>query len=184
VGEAAAMIVEPPAISFGDEVRVSAPRPVALGRWEVVEQHTGADGWSATLVCLRLDCGKPGFAVTVRSRVPVVDPSRLRAQTAVPPWRYRLDRLWIALAALAAALLAGAAWLARPRRVRTPLERALAAVRAARGRPVRERRRAVGALAAELRRLDRPEAQRSDRLAWSAHEPQPNELDALLEAVE
>jgi hypothetical protein len=174
---------DPPVISFGDRVRVSAPGPVAVGRWEVVEQHTGADGWSATLVCLQLDCGRP-FAVTVRSRVPAVDPSRLRAQTAVPPWRYRFDRLWIALAALAAALVAGAAWLAWPRRVRTPLERALAAVRAARGRPVRERRRAVGGLAAELRRLGRPEAERSDRLAWSAAEPQPADLDALLEAVE
>jgi hypothetical protein len=183
VGEAAAMTADPPVISFGDQVHVSAPSPVALGGWEVVEQHTGADGWSATLVCLRLDCGKP-FAVTVRSRVPVVDPSRLRAQTTVPPWRYRFDRLWIALAALAAALVAAALWLAWPRRVRTPLERALAAVRAARRRPVRERRRAVGALAAELRRLDRPEAERSDRLAWSAPEPQPADLDALLEAVE
>ena len=178
------MTVEPPVISFGDQVHVSAPSPVALGRWELVEQHTGRDGWSATLVCLQLDCGKPGFAVTVRSRVPVVDPSRLRAQTAVPPWRYRLDRLWIALSALAAALVAAAAWLAWPRRVTTPLERALATVRAARRRPVRDRRRAVGSLASELRRLDRPEAERSDRLAWSAAEPQPADLDALLEAVE
>ena len=180
------MTAEPPVVSFGDQVHVSGSGRVvpAFGRWEVVEQHTSADGWSATLVCLQLDCGKPAFMVTVRSRVPVVDESRLRAQTAVPPWRYRLDGLWIALVALAAALVGAAAWLAWPRRVTTRLERALAAVRAARGRPVRERRRAVGALAAELRRLDRPEAERSDRLAWSAREPQPAELDALLEAVE
>jgi HAMP domain-containing protein len=122
------------------------------------------------------------FPVTVRSR----HPSELRAQTEPPPWRYRLERLWIAFAALAALLVAAAGWLARPRRVdaRTPLERALDAVRAARGRPAPERRRAVGALAGELRRLERPEAARTDRLAWARPEPERTQLDELVEAVE
>jgi hypothetical protein len=189
---------EPQSPAFGDRVHVRAAGGhvvPAVGRWEVVEQRTTPDGWSATLVCLQLDCGKPAvlvgsrrraFPVAVRTRAGVVDESRLRAQTTPPPWRYRLDGLWVGLAALAAALVAAGIRLARPQRVdaSTPLERALAAVREARRRPAPERRVAVGALADELRRLGRSEADRSDRLAWSAPDPDPRELDALVEAVE
>jgi hypothetical protein len=188
------LAAEPQVVGLGDRVHVEARGGRAvpvLGRWEVVEQRTSGDGWSATLVCLELDCGTPAVIVgSVRRDLPVTlrlrGAKELRAQTAPPAWRYRLAWLWLPLAALAALLVGAAAWLAWPRRVdtRTPLERALAAVRAARGRPAPERRRAVGALAEELRRLDRPEAVRSDRLAWAAPEPRPEQLDELVEAVE
>ena len=182
----------PPAVvRFGGAVtvRAAAAAPLAPGGWSVVRR--GSD--TATLVCLELRCAPPRLdgrtiRIVVRPRVRSAD-ARFEAQTAPPPWRYRVDptAASVALYVLAALLLAAAVlawwrpWLDR----RTALERAVAAVREARARPAADRRKAVAALARELRRLGREEAGRhGDRVAWASAEPAPADLEQLLERIE
>jgi hypothetical protein len=116
-----------------------------------------------------------------------------REQLALPPRSYRIDpgTLALALDAAAASFLAACvALLLRRRRrraddARSGLERALAAVRQARTRPVEDRRKALGTLARELRIAGLDDAGRhSDRLAWSAGAPDGAALDDMATAVE
>ena len=93
------------------------------------------------------------------------------------------------LAALSAAgAVALVAWQAlviirrRPARRLDPLERALRLAREAESQPVPHRRRAVGLLARLLGR-DRLSSRAND-LAWSEHNPEPDELEALVSEIE
>jgi hypothetical protein len=116
-----------------------------------------------------------------------------RRQTQVPPPSYRIaPTLLRALLLLGAALLVAAAFavawpLARrlvPERrdERTPLERALALVRASLRRPPQDRRRALDLLARVVGRD--PQARQVLELAWSRPDPEPARVEALVDAVE
>ena len=123
---------------------------------------------------------------------------RLRYTAELPAPSYRIDpgtlrALLIALVAVLGLTAAGLAWLAlRPqgrRRAadsRSPLERALAAVRAstANGHAV-ERRKALGWLGRELGAVERGDlAHDAARLAWSADAPTPESAGAFADGVE
>jgi hypothetical protein len=117
--------------------------------------------------------------------------------TAAPPAGYRfapstVRRLLLGAAlvlVLAAALLV---WPLVRRRADTPevadadaLARALALVRAARGRDAPDRRRALGLLARVLRRRGEPQVARAAAdLAWSEPDPEADGMERLAERVE
>jgi hypothetical protein len=119
-----------------------------------------------------------------------------RVDTRPPPLTTRIDPgtlsllLWLLTAALAlgaAALVAREAARAgtRAREARTTeLVAALAAVRASAHAPEPERRRAVGALAKVLERVDGDHAGAAETLAWSAPGPEPGRVLELADEVE
>jgi hypothetical protein len=156
--------------------------------------------WPTVIAWSRLDAIDPERKAVVRKTGSVVS-RQIAAFT--PPWHvnttlaavsYRIGPgivFWGALAA-ALGLLLGTAALLRPflpagvwgrRRDLSKLERALAAVERARGRPVEERK-ALEALAAELRETgERRLAWAATELAWSAGTPAPEQTGALTESI-
>jgi len=137
----------------------------------------------------------------VRTRVSPADVARphppLRTDVTPASVSYRVDPSRLAFVLEAAALvlalagvfLAGAtaaALLRRRRHARrlSELERALALVREAEGRPPPDRRRAVGFLARLLGTRDPDLAGAADDLAWSAPAPTPDALSQLATQVE
>jgi hypothetical protein len=139
-------------------------------------------------------------AVDVLPRVPAAavaaaEPPFL-ADVALPEPGFRVDpdatsmllvALAVLLSAAAAALLALEArhvLAARPRRTGTPLERAIARVRASLGGEPGERRRAVGALARILAPADPRLARSAAELAWGEPQPETVDVQALAERVE
>lgn len=98
-----------------------------------------------------------------------------------------LTAIALAFSAAGLALLAlegRAALAARPRRAATPLERALARVRASLRGEARERRRAVGALARVVAPADAGLAQSAAELAWAKPQPERVEVEELAARVE
>jgi hypothetical protein len=161
------------------------------------------------LVTYRTRAGEPGFALAawpsfkVYSRVSPADRAapaqRLRYSDALPKPTYAHDpgglrALLTALVVLLALAAAALAWLAlRPaRRERrrgpslSPLERALAAVRASSANGhVAERRKALGWLGRELDAVEQPElADDAARLAWSADAPSPEAAGTFADGIE
>lgn len=122
----------------------------------------------------------------------------LRYDATVPPPSYRIDpgtlrALLVALCVVLALAAAALAWLALGRgrgRARgpalSPLQRALAAVRASTANGhVDERRRALGWLGRELGAVERgDEARGATRLAWSENAPTPESTGAFADDVE
>ncbi len=110
----------------------------------------------------------------------------------IPSYSVAPSTLATLLDVLAALCVVGAvalvAWQAlvmirrRPARRLDPLERALRLAREAESQPVPHRRRAVGLLARLLSR-DRLSSKAND-LAWSEHNPEPDELEALVSEIE
>jgi hypothetical protein len=119
-----------------------------------------------------------------------------RVDARPPPLTTRVDPgtlsrwLWVLAAALAlgaAALVAREVLRARTRTREertTELAAALAAVRASAQAPEPERRRAVGALAKVLERVDGDHAVAAETLAWSEPGPEPERVLALADEVE
>ena len=123
-------------------------------------------------------------------------PPPLRADTTPPAVSYRLSPGRFAPALDVVAVLLGltavalAAWqaLVLVRRHRTvdrrdEVERALALVCEAEGRPAEDRRRALGLLSRVLRRRDGGLATEAGDLAWSEPKPTPEQLASLRERV-
>jgi hypothetical protein len=161
------------------------------------------------LVTYRSRSGEPGFALAawpsfkIYTRVTPADRAapaqRLRYSDAIPKptWAHDPGGLRALLTALVVLLAIGAAilaWLAlRPaRRERrrgpslSPLERALAAVRASSANGhVAERRKALGWLGRELDAVEQPQlADDAARLAWSADAPSSEAAGAFADGVE
>ena len=116
-----------------------------------------------------------------------------RRQTTPPPTSYRirpslLRALLLAGALVLAAVAVGVAWpllrrlVPEPHDDRTPLQRALALVRASLQRDPEDRRRALDLLARTLGRD--PGADEALGLAWSRPEPEPQQVEQLVEHVE
>ncbi len=138
--------------------------------------------------------------VDVLPRVPVAavetEPPPFAADTAPPSPTYRVDpdRTVGILAALALLLAAGgatlltlegrAAFAARPRSTGTPLERALARVRASLAARPGERRRAVGALARLVEPAHPTLGRSAAELAWAEPQPEGDDLEAIASRVE
>lgn len=111
-----------------------------------------------------------------------------------PTFRVDPARAVIALVALAMLLGAGGATLlalearaalaASPRRTGTPLERALARVRASLGAKPGERRRAVGALARVVGPAHPSLGRSAAELAWAEPEPERDDLEAITSRIE
>lgn len=162
-----------------------------------------------TAVSFQTAGGRPGIkpvswpSFRLSSRVGDADRAapaqRLRYVAAVPPPSYGIDpgTLRALLTALAAVLVLAAAtlgWLALGRRgpvaragpPLSPLERALAAVRASTANGhVAARRKALGWLGRELGAVERADLARgAARLAWSADEPTPESAGAFADGVE
>jgi hypothetical protein len=138
-----------------------------------------------------------GTRVVIRPRTTnaeVAKPLRsFRRQTQIPPTTYRVRPavLRTVLAVAVAALLALAVVLLlpvvrklvpEPRDDRTPLERALALVRASLRRDAPDRRRALDVLARAL--AGRAAARDALDLAWSRPAPDEKRVEHLLEEVE
>ncbi len=141
-------------------------------------------------------------AYQLYSRVSAADRNapvdRLRYTAELPPPSYRIDpgtlrALLIALVAVLGLAAAGLGWLAlrppgrkRAGDTRSPLERALAAVRASTANGhVTERRKALGWLGRELGAVERGDlAHDAARLAWSAEAPTPESTGAFADGVE
>ena len=139
-------------------------------------------------------------AVHVLPRVPAAavdaDPPPFVADASPPEPTYRVDpdgavavlaALALLLGAAGATLLAlegRAALAARPRPAATPLERALARVRASLGARPGERRRAVGALARLVEPAHPTLARSASELAWAEPQPGGEALEALANRVE
>lgn len=162
----------------------------------------GRDGNRYVIQCLDPKCAPPDTVkvgeVTVRilpraTGAEIGQPLRSFArETARLPTSYRVSPT-LALALLVAAgllCLAAAAFVARPllhrlvpepRDTRTPLERALALVRASATRSEADRRRALDLLGRALR--DRGGRGAFD-LAWSRDDPTPDDIEHLVEDVE
>jgi hypothetical protein len=162
----------------------------------------GRDGNRYVIQCLDPKCVPPGTVkvgdVTVRivpraTGAEIGQPLRSFArETARLPTSYRVSPTLVLALLVAAALacLAAAAFVARPllhrlvpepRDARTPLERALALVRASATRNEADRRRALDLLGRALR--DRRARDALD-LAWSAPDPTPADIEQLVERVE
>lgn len=166
----------------------------------------GRHGDAYELQCLDPACvpGPGPRALTVGGRRLVIVPrttakqvaspqSSFRRQTALPPVTYRirpatLQALLFAGAALLAALGAVLAWPLARRLVpvrrdhRTPLERALALVRASAGRSGEDRRRALDLLGSTLDPA--PVAGEVVSLAWSRPVPDPERVESLVDELE
>ena len=139
-------------------------------------------------------------AIHVLPRVPAAavdtDPPPFVADASPPQPTYRVDpdRAVSLLAVLALLLGAGGATLlvlegrsalaARPRPTGTPLERALARVRASLGARTGERRRAVGALARLVEPAHPGLGRSAGELAWAEPQPGGEEVEALADRVE
>lgn len=206
---------------------VTAPdgvRPVAdFGPLDVLSGPTRTGtGYTWTVACLSEDC-VPGAAprrivlppvrvgsaraawpaLTITSRVSTADaakatpPFRLETQLPRPSYRAAPGALALALDALAAALVAGAALLlARELRRRhrkrvearlaamSPLERALVYAREAESRGPVERRQALGLLARVLGGREDRLAGTASELAWSPQKPSPEQVESLVGEVE
>jgi hypothetical protein len=169
----------------GEEARRSAPLPVR--------------------VSARSHRGRPLALRVVWTPVQVVGRVAPEALGAEPAWQlddtppapdYRaspnrlaggLAGLAIALALVATAIVANEARRLRRRRLQarlSPLEAALAAVRAAMNQDVAERRAAVGALARALAERDGHLVRSASELAWSEQPPAPERLGSLAKEVE
>ena len=138
--------------------------------------------------------------VDVLPRVPAAaveaEPPPFAADASPPPPTYRADpdRAFALLVALALVLgIAGATLLAlegraaraaRPRPTGTPLERALARVRASLGARPGERRRAVGALARLVEPAHPTLGRSAAELAWAEPQPESDDVEALASRVE
>jgi hypothetical protein len=186
VGSAVRNVFQPTTVNYAG--RVQGGNPSVTVTWPTVI------AWS------REDVIDPERKAVVRKTGSIV--SR-QAAAFTPPWHvntslasvsYRIDPrvlFWSALAA-ALALLLGAALLLRPllpagvwrRRAQlSKLERALAEVERARGRPLEERK-ALEALAGELRESgERRLAWAATELAWSEDSPEPDQTGALAESI-
>lgn len=136
--------------------------------------------------------------VQVLPRVPAgaveADEPQWAVDDSLPPPTYRVapDTAILGLLALAAGLgTAGLALLAfestralrRPRQS-TPIERALARVRASLRGEARERRRALGALSRALAPADRRLAHSVSELAWAEPQPEPEAAERVAAEVE
>lgn len=202
---AAAVTFSPNPSHFGELVTatVHGPGPAPSFKPFVIrEQH----GDTYVLQCLDAACVPgpgprvlrvAGARLVVVPRVTVAQVARpvrsFRRQTAAPPFGYdvrpRVLRIVLGLAVLS--LLAAAAVLVlplvrrlvpEPRDDRTPLERALALVRASLRRDAGDRRRALDLLARALR--GRPAARDALELAWSRPVPDDAHVERLLEQVD
>jgi hypothetical protein len=138
--------------------------------------------------------------VDVLPRVPAAavaaNPPPFVADASPPPPTFRVDPdsavtllavLALLLAAGGATLLAlegRAALAARPRQTGTPLERALARVRASLAARPGERRRAVGALARLVEPANPPLGRTAAELAWAEPQPEGEDVEALASRVE
>lgn len=138
--------------------------------------------------------------IDVLPRVPAgaveTDPPPFAADVTPPPPSYRVDpdsavRVLALLALLLAAggatllVLEGrAALVARPRSAGTPLERALARVRASLGARPGERRRAVGTLARLVGPAHPALGRSAAELAWAEPPPEGDDVEALASRVE
>lgn len=138
--------------------------------------------------------------VYVLPRVPAAavetEPPPFAADASPPPPTYRVDpgRAVALLAALSLLLVGGGATLlalegraalaARPRPTGTPLERALARVRASLDARPGERRRAVGALGRLLEPAHPTLGRSAAELAWAEPQPEGDEVEALADRVE
>lgn len=136
----------------------------------------------------------------VLPRVPAAavetEPPPFVASVSPPQPTYRLDpaRAVTVLAALALLLAAGgvtlfalearAALAGSPRPTGTPLERALARVRASLGAKPGERRRAVGALARLVEPAHPSLGRSAAELAWAEPQPEGDDLEAIASRVE
>lgn len=203
---AAALVVSlsPNPSHFGDLVtaHVRGGGTPSFAPFSVRAQH----GDTYVLQCLDPSCVPNGASKTltiggarlvILPRTTAAEANRpqrsFRRQTVVPPPRYRIapGLLRAVLAAAAALLVAAALALVWPlarrlvpehRDERTPLERALALVRASVRRSGEDRRRALDLLARVLGR----DAYSHDvlELAWSRPEPEPSRVESLVDAVE
>jgi hypothetical protein len=138
--------------------------------------------------------------LTVAGRVTPSDlsaaqpPFRAEARPAPPTYRLRPGTLVVLLEGAAALLAAGAAALVASALLRArhrppdgradELAHALRLARAARGRPERDRRAAVGYVARILARRDASLARAAGDLAWSRPSPSPDSLTELVDGVE
>ena len=142
----------------------------------------------------------PWPTVDVLPRVPAAaveaEPPPFAADASPPDPTYRVDpdRAFVLLVALALLLgVAGAALLAfesravlaaRPRSTGTPLERALARVRASLVARPGERRRAVGSLARLVEPAHPTLGRSAAELAWAEPQPEGADVEALVKRVE
>ena len=142
----------------------------------------------------------PWPTVDVLPRVPAAavkaEPPPFAADASPPEPTYRVDpdRAFALLVALGLLLgVAGATLLAfesraaiaaRPRPTRTPLERALARVRASLGARPGERRRAVGSLARLVEPAHPALGRSAAELAWAERQPDGADVEALASRVE
>jgi hypothetical protein len=140
----------------------------------------------------------PEFSIAARVPPASAPDAPFELQTALPEATYRVSPTSLALAldAFAALLVVVAIALVVPviagrqraRRPvgddRSPLARALAYVREAKGRRADDRRRAVGLLARTLGRESNGLDAVASRVAWSADEPSPAGMEELARAVE
>ena len=200
---ATVVVLTPGPTHFGDLVRVEvhgqAPSFVPFA----VREHHGS---IYVLQCLDPACvpgpgtksvriGDAQVVIAPRATARQVgEPLRsFRRQTTLPPPSYNIHpgTLRAVLFAAAALLVVLAVVLAlpvvrrlipEPRDDRTPLQRALDLVRASVGRDPAERRRALDVLGRTLE--DDPRARSALDLAWSAPEPQPARVEALVDDVE
>jgi len=200
---ATVVVLTPGPTHFGDLVRVEvhgqAPSFVPFA----VREHHGS---IYVLQCLDPACvpgpgtksvriGDAQVVIAPRATARQVgEPLRsFRRQTTLPPPSYNIHpgTLRAVLFAAAALLVVLAVVLAlpvvrrlipEPRDDRTPLQRALDLVRASVRREPAERRRALDVLGGTLE--DDPRARSALDLAWSAPEPQPARVEALVDDVE
>jgi hypothetical protein len=200
---AALMTFTPNPSHFGELVtaRVQGAASPSFAPFVVREQH----GNTYVLQCLDPVCApgaKPRVLKVAGTRVEIV-PSTTKAEaahplrsfrreTTPPPTSYRIQPglLRALLLAAAALLVAGAVALLWPllKRLvpeqhddRTPLERALDLVRASLTRAPADRRRALDLLA---RAVGRDRSRDALDLAWSRPQPDPAQIESLVESVE
>ena len=192
---AAALLVTftPNPSHFGQLVtaRVQGAGEPSFKPFLVREQH----GSTYVLQCLDPACLPGPRPRTLRvAGAQVARPLRsFRRQTTPPPTSYRirpslLRALLLAGALVLAAAAVGVAWpllrrlVPEPHDDRTPLQRALDLVRASLQRDPEDRRRALDLLARTLGRD--PGADEALGLAWSRPEPEPQQVEQLVEHVE
>jgi hypothetical protein len=163
-----------------DSVTVTWPNVIAWSRLDPVDQERKAVVRKTGSVAVRQNAA---FGTT------------WHVNTALAAVSYRVAPNTLFWAALGAALLLmvatsvllrpylpGVLWRRTPP-VQTRLERALAEVERARGKPVEERK-ALELLAVELRGSGEPGlAWAATELAWSSHVPEPQRTGALTEAI-
>jgi hypothetical protein len=168
-----------------EQPRQSAPPPVRIS----------ARNRESRPLAIRVDWTPVRVAARVPPRALGGEPSwQVDDAPSAPSYRASPDLLYTGLAGLALGLALVAAVLVgnevvrmRRRRARahlSPLEAALAAVRAAMNRDEGERRTAAGALARALAPSDGRLLAMASELAWSEQPPAPHRLVAFAEEVE